>query len=295
MNLTASIHQRLLNHAVLLHRPFNEVLQYYAIERFLARLDKSAYRDHFVLKGALAFHVWRAPLSRPTRDMDFLGYTNNSLQNLVAIVQEICVQTVVEDGIRFVPETVVGEFIQEQREYARIRINFLGFLGKAKVHMSMDIGFSDAVTPQPMEDVYPVILDGLAAPRVWTYPPETMVAEKFHAVVSLEMINSRLKDFYDLWFMSEIMNFDFLLLKSAIHNTFLHRHTPIPNSLPAGLTLPFAKLRQAEWARYLRKTGLENAPESFDIVIQRLAVFFAPLIYPEKPVKEWAAGVGWIT
>jgi hypothetical protein len=215
MNLAASIHQRLLNQAFVLHKPFNEILQYYAIERFLARLDKSLYRNRFVLKGALAFHVWHAPLGRPTRDMDFLGYTSNSLQNLITIVKEICSQPVEEDGISFQPESVVGENIQEQRDYSGLRINFRGFLGNAKVHMRVDVGFSDLVTPQPTEMVYPTILDGLAAPRLLTYPPETMVSEKFHVIVSLELVNSRLKDFYDLWFMAETMNFDFLLLQSA--------------------------------------------------------------------------------
>jgi hypothetical protein len=293
MNLAASIHQRLLNQAFVLHTPFNEILQYYAIERFLARLDKSPYRNRVVLKGALAFHVWQAPLGRPTRDMDFLGYTSNSRQNLISIVKEICSQPVEEDGISFLPESVEGEIIQEQRDYSGVRINFRGFLGNAKVHMRMDVGFSDSVTPQPTEKVYPTILEGLPSPRVLTYPPETMIAEKFHGIVSLEMINSRLKDFYDLWFMTETLNFDYSLLQSAIQNTFQHRNTPFPASTPAGLTLEFAQSKQEEWGRYLKKNGLVGVPENFEMLIQRLILFFDPMLHHEISVEKWVAGVGW--
>ena len=168
---------------------------------------------------------------------------------MISIVREICSQSVEEDGIRFVPETAVAEIIQEQRDYSGVRINFQALLGNAKVPMRMDVGFADLVPPNPSKMVYPTILDGLAAPRLLTYPPETMIAEKFHGVVTLEIFNSHLKDFYDLWFMTETMDFEFSLLQSAVQNTFQHRNAHLPAAIPIGLSNEFARLKQEDWTR----------------------------------------------
>jgi len=211
-NAATSIHQRLLNKTAAEHRTFNELLQYYAIERFLHRLGESPYCDRFVLKGALVFLAWQAPLTRPTRDMDFLGFTSNSVDNLIRIVQEVCNQPVEPDGLMFDPASVHGEIIKEEADYEGVRVRFLGFLGKAQIHMQLDVGFVDIVTPNPETIEFPVILDNMSKPCIRAYPPETVIAEKFQAVIALGMINSRMKDFYDLWFMTQTMEFGFPLL-----------------------------------------------------------------------------------
>ncbi|HEY4724048.1 MAG TPA: nucleotidyl transferase AbiEii/AbiGii toxin family protein, partial [Anaerolineae bacterium] len=148
-NLPASIHERLLNKAKSSGRPFNELLQYYAIERFLYRLAQSPYRDRLILKGALIFAAWGAPLSRPTRDIDLLAHTSNAIDNIVAIVTAICNQDVQPDGITFDPASVVGEKIKEQDEYEGVRVRFRGYLGNARVNMQVDMGFADVVSPAP--------------------------------------------------------------------------------------------------------------------------------------------------
>jgi hypothetical protein len=144
-NLPASIHQRLLNQARASGRPFDELLRYYAIERFLHRLSQSLYRDRFVLKGALIFAAWGAPLGRSTRDVDLLAYTGNAIDEVVAVFKAICVQSVEPDGMTFDPATVGGESITEHAEYQGVRVQFQGHLGNARVRMQIDLGFGVSI------------------------------------------------------------------------------------------------------------------------------------------------------
>lgn len=245
-NLSASIHQKLLNKAKTEQRPFNELLQYYTIERFLYRLGESPYSRRFVLKGALVFLAWQAPLTRPTRDIDFLGFTENSVENLVRIVREVCGQTVEPDGLSFDPESIEGEIMKEDAEYQGVRINFLGYLRKARINMRLDIGFADVVTPSPKELKFPTIFESLNKPSIRAYPPETVVAEKFQAMVALATVNSRMKDFFDLWYMANSMQFELGLLREAIENTFRQRNTPLPEYMPIALTNEFAARQQVQ-------------------------------------------------
>jgi hypothetical protein len=293
-NNAASIHQRILNKAASEHRPFNELLQYYAIERFLYRLGESPHCKQFVLKGALVFLAWQAPLTRPTRDMDFLSDTNNSVNNLVRIVQEVCIQPVEVDGMSFDPTSVQGEIIKEEADYQGVRISFLGILGKAQIHMRLDVGFADVVTPDPNELELPTILDTMSKPCIRIYPPETVIAEKFHAMVALGMINSRMKDFYDIWFMAESMEFDFQLLREAVLNTFNRRKTAIPKETPTAFTDEFTSEKQVQWAGFLRKNQIDNAPKDMLRIVDLIKVFLDPVIYPpEYPPAHWSTETGW--
>lgn len=160
-NQAASVHQRLLNLSKARGRPFNELLQFYAIERFLYRLAQSQYRNRLVLKGALMLLVWKTPFTRPTRDIDLLGRISNDLQAVRSIVVEICQQAVEEDGLIFAPDTVVTERIAEDADYEGIRARFQGHLGNARIAMQIDFGFSDVITPAPESITYP---------RCWAMP-----------------------------------------------------------------------------------------------------------------------------
>ncbi len=183
-NVAASVRQRLLNRAKETKRPFDELLQYYAMERFLYRLSQSPHRDKFVLKGALMFTVWEAEQFRATRDIDLSGKTNNETWNLAAIVQDVCRTEVEPDGMAFDAETVEADKIKEDADYAGVRVRFLGHLERARASMQIDVGFGDVITPGAAMIDYPVILD-MPAPRLKGYPRETVVAEKFHAMVFL--------------------------------------------------------------------------------------------------------------
>lgn len=293
-NTAASIHQRLLNKAAAEHRTFNELLQYYGIERFLYRLGESPHCNQFVLKGALVFLAWQAPLTRPTRDMDFLGFTRNSVDNLIRIVQDVCNQPVDPDGLIFDPASVHGEIIKEEADYEGVRVNFLGFLGNAQIHMRLDVGFADTITPEPEALEFPTILDNMSKPRIRAYPPENVIAEKFQAMIALGMINSQMKDFYDLWFMAQSMEFDFHVLREAIFNTFERRKTTIPEGTPTAFSNEFADQKQVMWASFLKKNQIEATPTRLIDVIQVLKKFFDPVIHPvEKQPSIWSPNTGW--
>ena len=158
-NLAASVQARLQNHARATKRPFQELLQYYAMERFLYRLSKTSHSARFVLKGALMLHVWDAPLARATKDLDFLGRLDNSLENLERVVQDVCGTDVEPDGMVFDPVTVKAERIKEDADYEGVRVRFIALLGKARVTMQLDVGFGDVITPEAQDITYPTLLD----------------------------------------------------------------------------------------------------------------------------------------
>jgi len=297
-NIPASIHARLSNLAKKQGGPFNEIFQYYCIERFLFRLSQTEYQSMFVLKGGLIFHALKISQHRSTRDIDLRGFTNNSILNLTRIIRSICSVSYPQDGLVFDPDSLRFEEISMDADYNGVRIFINGSLGMAKTLLQIDIGFSDVITPEKLNIDYPVLLEGLAAPAISGYPSESIVSEKFHAIVHLGEINSRFKDFYDIWLLSEGFNFDGKILQNALSATFSQRQTPIPNNIPDGLTDEFAQRRQGEWQAYLKKNRLtrENNQE-FVVVINRLQQFLLPLIRAiadgDQLEIKWIAGMGW--
>ena len=238
LNIAASIRQRLLNKAMETGRPFNEMLQYFAIERFLYRLAQSPHAGTFVLKGAVMFTAWQAPVSRPTMDIDLLGFTNNSIDAMVAVTQAICTQVVEPDGLTFEHGSVEGACIVEDANYAGVRVRFRGSLGTARITMQLDIAFGDVVVPQPVTIAYPTILP-LPAPRLRGYSRESAIAEKFEGMVKLGRLNSRMKDFFDVWPLARQFDFEGRTLATAMAQTFATRRTVVPAE-PIALTDAFA-------------------------------------------------------
>jgi hypothetical protein len=196
-DMAASARARLLNRAKAEHRPFSELLQYYGMERFLYRLSRSDHAEGFVLEGALMLQCWGAPLRRATKDIDLLGRETRSVEQLVAVVKDCLMLELEDDGLRFDPETVQGNEIRIDAKYDGVRLTFVGFLGTARIHLQVDVGFGDVITPGAQELDYPTLLK-LDAPRLLGYTPETTIAEKFHAMVVLDMANTRMKDFLDI-------------------------------------------------------------------------------------------------
>jgi len=276
-NIVASVRQRLLDKARETGRPFNEVLQYFAMERFLYRLSKSPYADSFVLKGALMLTVWEAPLTRPTLDIDLLGRIDNRIETIVRVTREICHQEVEPGGVAFDIATVEAEHIAEDADYKGIRVRFRGSLGTARIVMQLDIGFGDVVIPSPEPTNYPTLLD-LPAPHLRGYSRESTIAEKFEAMVKLGILNSRMKDFFDLWLMSRKFDFDGATLAEAILKTFSTRGTKIPAE-PIALTDAFAgdTTKAAQWRGFLRKNRLLEAPKDLTEVIMSIGAFLRPI------------------
>ena len=198
----ASVHEKLKNLAKQRGRPFQELFYYYSIERFLYRFSRSLYASRFVLKGGLMFIGWGIDLRRPTRDIDVQGYVENSIENLVSIVKDICVQQVETDGMSFDPDSVRGERIMNDADYQGMRIFFIGRLGKAPIHLHLDVSFANVITPHHIEIDYPSLL-GMPEFQLRGYPVQTSIAEKFQAMVVLGTINGRMKDFYDIWLLSQ--------------------------------------------------------------------------------------------
>lgn len=275
-NVAASVRQRLHNVARSTGRPFQEMLQYYAMERFLYRLAQSPHVDRFVLKGALMFNAWRTPTSRPTKDIDLLGHIENSTSVLAAAMRDVCGQAVEADGLVFDRESVAAVMIKEDADYEGVRVTFRGSLDNARVAMQIDVGFGDVMYPGPEVTEYPTILDH-AAPRLRGYARETAVAEKFEAMVKLGLLNSRMKDFYDIWLLSRQFDFDGTKLASAIEKTFAHRRTtvtPQPTAFsPAFATDPTKAL---QWQAFVRKSRLSDAPAALAAVVDAVATFLAP-------------------
>lgn len=276
-NVAASVRQRLLNEARASGRPFNELLQYFAMERFLYRLSRSPHIDRFVLKGALMLVTWEVSLTRPTKDIDLLGQMANDVQHIVNVVREMCQQDVEPDGLVFDPMSVIGERIAEEAEYEGVRVRFQGSLGTARVSMQIDVGFGDAVVPGPVTADFPTILD-LPAPRIRGYTRESAVAEKFHAMVRRGLLNSRMKDFFDVWVLSRQFDFEGAALTAAVSETFARRDLAV-DPLPVAFTSEFAAdgTKSAQWRGFLRKGRLEGAPSDFAEVMAGIARFLGPV------------------
>ncbi len=298
-DVAASVRQRLQNVARSTGRPFQEVLQYYAMERFLYRLAQSPHADRFVLKGALMFNAWRAPTPRPTKDIDLLGRLENSTNALTAVMRDVCHQAVEADGVVFDSNGVAAAVIKEDADYEGVRVTFRGSLQNARIAMQIDIGFGDVVYPGPQMTDYPTILDH-AVPRLRGYSRETAVAEKFEAMVKLGLLNSRMKDFYDIWLLSREFNFDGVTLATAIQKTFANRGTTI-ESQPTAFSQAFAtdQAKAIQWQAFVRKSLLMDAPPELATTTKAIGVFLSPpvaAVNNGRIFKQiWRASGPWTT
>ena len=295
-NLPASVRQRLLNLASERKEDFGLVLSRYGLERFLYRLSASPHRDLFVLKGALLLQVWTGETYRPTRDLDLLGKGTPNL-SYQKIFLDVLSQDVEDDGLSFLSETIRVEPIRDEEAYEGVRVLLEARLGNVRIPLQIDVGFGDAIVPAPEELDYPTLLE-FPAPRLSAYPKESVVAEKFEAIVKLGMANSRMKDFYDLWVLAERFQFENATLAAAIQATFATRETALPTSLPLALQTDFYQLpsKQTQWKAFLRKSGL-NAESSLEETIRVVREFVIPIVEGiskgNRKKKIWQAGGPW--
>ena len=290
-NPAASIRQRLLNLARKDQRPFNELLQYYAMERFLYRLSQSAHKDKFALKGAMMLNVWQSPELRPTMDIDLLGRTSNEETVIAAQVHDILAVTVEADGLVFDPASIQTERITEDSDYEGIRVRFQGKLDSARIHMQIDIGFGDIIFPAPEESELPTVL-GSPAPQLLCYSRESAIAEKFEAMVTLGELNSRMKDFYDIWLLSRQFDFSGENLTEAIRLTFGRRKNQIPNVISA-FSEEFVTVKQIQWAAFHRRLQQAHVPEDFAEIVLTVKNFIETLVFAlssgKVPPVHWTA------
>jgi predicted nucleotidyltransferase component of viral defense system len=222
-NPAASIRTRLLALAQSKGQDYQRVLSRYAIERFLYRLGNSPYRERFAIKGATLFTLWTGDAHRPTKDLDLLGWGSSAIREVEETVRAIG-KVEGNDGISFDGESVEGTRIKEEDEYEGVRVKFHAFLAAARIPMQVDIGFGDAVYPEPEFASFPVLLP-MKAPVIRAYPREAAIAEKLNAMVVLDIRNSRMKDFYDIWFMASTWTFEMAILRDAIRTSFERRES----------------------------------------------------------------------
>jgi hypothetical protein len=295
-NIGASVRDRLLNKARAEKLDYNLLLTRYALERMLYRLSISDQRDQFLLKGALLFDLWFDVPHRPTHDADFLGFGSADIPHVEEIFRSIS-RIEVEDGIVFQPDSVKAAEIRKEANYAGVRVTLMGLLDSARCPVQIDVGFGDAVVPGPEDVCYPIILPGMPEPQIRAYPRYTVVAEKLEALTSLGMLNSRMKDFFDLWVLAKHSDFDGTVLTRAVAATFERRQTAIPQGLPIGLSDEFINDAQKEkqWRAFLRKNALDPMPLA--LVIADLREFLMPVLSSISAGvsydRAWRAGDGW--
>jgi predicted nucleotidyltransferase component of viral defense system len=282
-NMDASVKARLKNIAKEYKKTFNLILQLYMQERLLYRLSVSEYKDNFILKGGLFLFSMTGFTGRPTRDIDFLAYQiSNDMESIKEIFKNIC-KIEYNDGILFDSNSVLVEEIRKEAEYKGARVKLTGYLGKAKETLWVDIGFNDIVVPEVVTANYPVLLD-MDYPKIKMYSFESVVAEKFEAIVSLGELNSRMKDFYDIFILLSEKKFNRDILQNAIVETFKRRGTDI---------LKFDQVfnkefiednnRINQWKLFLKKIGHQNI--EFEHVMDAIKKSLLPIYNNIKKEK----------
>lgn len=283
-NLAASVLARLKNRAKELDLVYNDILIRFAIERVLKRLERSSYAGNCILKGGTLFIVWNGGFSyRPTMDADLEFRGDGSPENLKAVFDEVArMPGEEEDGLRIDADSVHAVPIRDDDQYGGVRVTMMALIGTVRIPVQIDVGIGDAITPVAKKGDFPVLLD-FEAPRLKIYPRETVIAEKYQTIVKRGLANSRMKDYYDLWKLSEDPKVDLDLCRQAIARTFERRETPLPSSVPEGLSDAFAndesKLKQ--WHAFLRKNRLSCDGLSLADLVSRLRDFL--LSSPDSP------------
>jgi len=298
-NTAASVAARLLQRSRETGEDYQVLLTRYGLERLMYRLGRSESANRFVVKGAMMFLVWcDAPL-RVTRDLDLLAARQPTIDQLRELFRSLCRIEVEDDGVVFDKASVSVEEIREDQQYGGLRVTMRGRLGNIRLPIQVDIGFGDAVTPAPKREPFPVLLD-FPPPMLRLYPRETAVAEKVEAMVHLGLVNSRMKDYYDVWVLMRWFEYDGALLKEAVVATFTRRKTELPSGVPPGLSDAFAidRQKQTQWIAFLRRTHAQAPAElDFRTVVGEVRGFLLPLLLAAAQSQpfagKWSNGGPW--
>ncbi|MGX9576931.1 nucleotidyl transferase AbiEii/AbiGii toxin family protein [Mesorhizobium sp. f-mel] len=284
---------RLLNHARQHGDDYQRVLTRYAIERLPFRLSKTEAAARYVLKGAMLFVTWPEHVFQPTGDLDLLGEGSPNPVSIAELFVRICQVEAPDDGIKFDADSLKIEAVREADKYQGAQLSLTADLAGAKIHVQVDIGFGDHVYPSPKRGTFPSLLPNLPEASVLMYPPETVVAEKFEAMIRFGEVNGRIKDFYDIWVTTRIFPFDASNLVEAVIGTLRRRETAIPTVMPVGLTEAFAAIVEDRglWSGFLRRNPPTLKPPSFAELQEELRRFFGPIIdslaSPENARGRW--------
>jgi len=296
--ISQSVQDRLKREALKRGRPFAELLDLYAIERFLYRLGRSKHRERFVLKGALLMRHWLGVDARPTRDIDLLGPPDLDNDGVRAFLMDLLHLDVEDDGIEYEPDSLSVHPIREESPVAGLRAKFNGYLGRVLLRYQVDVGLGDAVYP-PADEIAPGGLLNLPVATLRAYTPYTAVAEKLEAMVVLGEANSRMKDYYDLAALASALDFDGPPLAESIRRSFRRRSTQIPEGAPEGLSASFVEdpLSTGRWRAFIRKGKLTEASAELSDVVARIRSFALPALEAARDnlafPKHWPPGGPW--
>ncbi len=279
-NVAASVKSRLLSLARSTQKPYQELLQYYGMERFLYRLSQSSYSSTFVLKGALLFYAWKLDDSRATLDIDLLAKTKNSKDNLLQICRDVCeLDPTIADGVEFDSDSITCRTMQHDAKYPGVRLRFTGRLEATRIPMQIDVGFGDIVTPAPRPLPYPSLLD-FPDIHLHSYSPETVIAEKLETMIQKGMANTRIKDFYDVWLLSDQATLNHTQLPRAIGNTFAIRRTTLHLQTALDLLSVFGNdsVKDQAWQIFREKHRLvDRSPAQLSDLTAELATWLQSL------------------
>ncbi len=274
-NLAASVDHQLRNLAQENSRPIADVRIRYVLERFLYRLSLSQYRDEYVLKGAFVLQALTEPSFRQTRDIDLHSRLHAESQQVQGHIQAILDQDTSDspDGLQFIQDSV-------RMRHFRLgyRLGLDALMGSSRYTVRVDIAYDDRAVPPPVMQAFPSLLD-LPGPTLLCYRPETSIAEKFHVMVDLGDLNSRMKDYYGIWYMSRLLPVSGHDLTEALKAVFAHRNTPLPSVLPVGLSDAFAVCKQSFWETFRNHLHGERGPKEFVCLTRRLQSLLMPLLY----------------
>ncbi len=296
--LAHSIHVRLVARAKELGTESQLLLERYALHRLLYRLSVSEHAERFLLKGAQLMLLWAGEMVRSTRDADLLGFGNLSNDNLQSIFADLCALLVPDDGMEYLVDTIRISPIREETAYGGRRVTIQARLGNARLHLQVDVGLGDAVTPEPEWVELPQLFD-LPAIRLRAYRPETSIAEKLETMVALGLVNSRMKDYFDIYVLSLRGAFDQSVLARAIGETFRRRGTKLPSGLPVGLSAAYAEERgkTAQWRGFLARVDAKGIPDDLGAVVKAGASFAWPVLVTAQEGRagtmHWPPGGPW--
>ncbi len=297
-NVAASVREKLRQIREKSGEDFQILLGRYVNERLLYRLSKSEYKEKFILKGALMFTIWHGSAHRITRDVDLLGLGDASITALEKVFRELCGVVIEDDGVVFDASSVRGEEIRAQEAYVGVRIIMRATIDRAVVPLQIDVGFGDDFSVEPVDVELPSLL-GLPSPVVRAYRRETAIAEKFEALVGFGLLNSRMKDYYDFWFLAQHFAFSGKELSDSIRATFNRRKTSLPFDPPPGLTENFSndQNKQTAWRAFWKKSVKTEPIPELSNVVKLAASFLWPAALAAATGKRfnlhWNPGGPW--
>lgn len=298
-NMSASVRARLLNISRSTGRNFQELVIRYVVERFLARLAESEHRNRFILKGAMLYIPWKLEDKRTTMDLDLLGFGSPDVENLSRIFRQICDVESADDGLVFDTESVTATPIREESVYDGVRIIVRVALGVMPIRLQVDVGFGDRIVPEPQLSEFPALL-AEHGPIIRLYSPETVIAEKFNAMVLLGMANSRMKDYFDIWMLSRNFTIEGAVLREAVRQTFAKRQIALPDTEPIGLSNEFAsnESKRHQWQGFVRRQWKQDSLPDLTEIVTDIRDFLMPIVsaigdITTPPERTWSPAQGW--